>query len=164
MNNGVTRDEIREIFLQVAVYGGMLVCDRRRDLADAAVALGARASTSPKEIADKVDTVLASLPSPQASIDVATGSDGVARGTRVRRFVDLSTVGSRTARAITEDLGRRGIAALDSPVSGGVAGAEKGTLAVMVSGRAPTSTRLRLCSRRSAGRSSSATSRAPRRR
>ena len=112
----------------------VLVCDRRRDLADAAVDLGARASRSPKEIANQTDTVLASLPSLQASIDVATGSDGVAHGERVRRFVDLSTVGSRTAQTIAEALGRHGIAALDSPVSGGVAGAEKGTLAVMVSG------------------------------
>ena len=50
----------------------------RRDLrieriADAAVALGARALTSPKDIADQADTVLASLPTAQASIDVATG-------------------------------------------------------------------------------------------
>ncbi len=112
----------------------VLVCDRRRDLVDAAVALGARASNSPKQIADHADTVFASLPSLQASVDVATGPDGVVHGARVRRFVDLSTVGSRTAQTIAEALGRRGIATLDSPVSGGVAGADNGTLAVMVSG------------------------------
>lgn len=112
----------------------LLVCDKRSDIADAAVALGARALTSPKEIADQADTVLASLPTAQASIDVATGRDGVVDGARVRRFVDLSTVGSRTGQLVAEELARRGIAALDSPVSGGVAGAEKGTLAVMVSG------------------------------
>jgi 3-hydroxyisobutyrate dehydrogenase len=55
-------------------------------------------------------------------------------GDRIRRFVDLSTVGSRTSREVAKELGQRGIAALDCPVSGGVGGAEKGTLAVMVSG------------------------------
>ena len=110
------------------------VCDKRNDITEAAVALGARAMLSPREIADHVETVLASLPSLAASVDVATGSGGVADGARVRRFVDLSTVGSRTAATVSEALGRRGIAALDAPVSGGVAGADKGTLAVMVSG------------------------------
>src|SRR5262245_50634898 len=86
----------------------VLVCDKRSDIADAAVALGARALGSPKEIADQADTVLASLPSPAASIDVATGPDGVVHGTRVRRFVDLSTVGSQTAQTVAEALVRRG--------------------------------------------------------
>jgi len=112
----------------------VLVCDKRSEITDAAVGLGANTVASPKAIADEADTVLASLPSPAASIDVATGADGVVGGARVRRFVDLSTVGSRTAHTVAEALGRRGIAALDCPVSGGVAGAEKGTLAVMVSG------------------------------
>jgi 3-hydroxyisobutyrate dehydrogenase-like beta-hydroxyacid dehydrogenase len=56
----------------------VLVCDKRDDIVEAAVALGATAARSPKGIADQVDTVLASLPSIAASIDVATGSDGVA--------------------------------------------------------------------------------------
>jgi 3-hydroxyisobutyrate dehydrogenase-like beta-hydroxyacid dehydrogenase len=89
---------------------------------------------SPRAIAAHAETVLASLPSLQASIDVATGDDGVGHGGMVRRYVDLSTVGSRTARHVADVLAARGIAAFDSPVSGGVAGAGKGTLAVMVSG------------------------------
>ncbi|HEX3285646.1 MAG TPA: NAD(P)-dependent oxidoreductase [Mycobacterium sp.] len=112
----------------------VLVCDKRDDVVAAAVAAGARAMASPRAIAAHAETVLASLPSLQASIDVATGDDGVAHGGMVRRYVDLSTVGSRTARHVADALAARGIAAFDSPVSGGVAGAEKGTLAVMVSG------------------------------
>jgi 3-hydroxyisobutyrate dehydrogenase-like beta-hydroxyacid dehydrogenase len=112
----------------------VLVCDIRDDVVAAAVAAGARAMASPREIAGHTETVLASLPSLQASIDVATGPDGVVHGDRVRRYVDLSTVGSRTARHVADALAARDIAAFDSPVSGGVAGAEKGTLAVMVSG------------------------------
>jgi 3-hydroxyisobutyrate dehydrogenase-like beta-hydroxyacid dehydrogenase len=78
--------------------------------------------------------VLASLPSLQASLEVATGAGGVIEGRRVRRFVDLSTVGSHMAVRINDLLAKHDIVQLDSPVSGGVGGAEKGTLAVMVSG------------------------------
>jgi 3-hydroxyisobutyrate dehydrogenase-like beta-hydroxyacid dehydrogenase len=77
---------------------------------------------------------MASLPSLQASLEVATGANGVIEGKRVKRFVDLSTVGSAMAVRIHDLLGKRNIVQLDSPVSGGVGGAEKGTLAVMVSG------------------------------
>jgi hypothetical protein len=70
----------------------------------------------------------------QASLDVASGKDGVIEGKRVKRFVDLSTVGSQMAVRICDLLAKRNLVQLDSPVSGGVGGAEKGTLAVMVSG------------------------------
>jgi hypothetical protein len=77
---------------------------------------------------------MASLPSVQASIDVATGPDGVISGERVKRFVDFSTVGAPTAVRIHDLLAERSIAQVDCPVSGGVGGAQKGTLALMVSG------------------------------
>ncbi|KRQ02309.1 oxidoreductase [Bradyrhizobium pachyrhizi] len=112
----------------------LTVFDTGKDALDRLVALGAVAATSPKDIADRVETVMASLPSLQASLEVATGAGGVIEGTRVKRFIDLSTVGSRMAVNIHELLAKKNIVQIDSPVSGGVAGAEKGTLAVMVSG------------------------------
>jgi 3-hydroxyisobutyrate dehydrogenase-like beta-hydroxyacid dehydrogenase len=98
------------------------------------VALGAQAASSAKEVADHAETVLASLPTPAASRQVAIGPEGVIEGSRVKRYVDLSTVGSQTAVQIHDRLRERNIAAIDSPVSGGTGGAEKGALAVMVSG------------------------------
>jgi 3-hydroxyisobutyrate dehydrogenase-like beta-hydroxyacid dehydrogenase len=112
----------------------LVVFDRRKEVVDRLVALGARPASSPKDVADRAETVLASLPSLQASLDVATGKDGVIEGKRVKRFVDLSTVGSHMAVRIHDLLAKRNLVQLDSPVSGGVGGAEKGTLAVMVSG------------------------------
>ena len=112
----------------------LVVFDQRKQTMDKLVALGAQAASSPKDVADRVETVMASLPSLQASLDVATGNDGVIEGKRVRRFVDLSTVGSHMAVRIHDLLAKRNLVQLDSPVSGGVGGAEKGTLAVMVSG------------------------------
>src|SRR6266540_2818474 len=112
----------------------LVVFDQRKEAVDKLAALGAQAASSPKDVADRAETVLASLPSLQASLEVATGAGGVIEGKRVKRFVDLSTVGSQMAAKIHGLLAKKNIVQIDSPVSGGVGGAEKGTLAVMVSG------------------------------
>jgi 3-hydroxyisobutyrate dehydrogenase-like beta-hydroxyacid dehydrogenase len=112
----------------------LVVLDQRQEAVDKFVALGAEAASSPKEVADRTETVLASLPSLQASLEVAAGAGGVIEGRKIRRFVDLSTVGSQMAVRIHDLLAKNNIVQLDCPVSGGVGGAEKGTLAVMVSG------------------------------
>ena len=52
---------------------------------------------------------------------------------KVKIFIDVSTTGSTYAKRVAEGLKAKNIVAVDAPVSGGVAGAEKGTLAVMVS-------------------------------
>ena len=115
----------------------LVVYDTRDNVMQRIVASGAQAASAPKDVADRVQTILASLPSVQASVDVAAGSDGVIAGSKVERFVDLSTTGSPTAQQISEQLRERGIEMLDCPVSGGVHGATGGTLAMMVSGPRP---------------------------
>jgi 3-hydroxyisobutyrate dehydrogenase-like beta-hydroxyacid dehydrogenase len=112
----------------------LIVYDTRREAVDQLVALGAEAASSPKDVADRTETVMASLPSLDISLNVATGKDGVIDGRRVKRLVDLSTTGSQMAVKIHGLLAKKNIVQIDSPVSGGVGGAEKGTLAVMVSG------------------------------
>lgn len=112
----------------------LIAFDTRKEAVDRLVKLGADTASSPKDVADRAETVMASLPSLQASLEVATGKGGVIEGGRIKRFVDLSTVGSQMAVRIHDLLTKRNIVQLDSPVSGGVGGAEKGTLAVMVSG------------------------------
>jgi 3-hydroxyisobutyrate dehydrogenase-like beta-hydroxyacid dehydrogenase len=111
----------------------LTVCDSSSDAVARVVKLGARAAASPLEVANTVETVMASLPTPDIVLAIATAVSG---GARVKRFVDLSTTGSQVAQRTAELLKTRNIAQVDSPVSGGVAGAEKGTLAVMVSGPA----------------------------
>jgi 3-hydroxyisobutyrate dehydrogenase-like beta-hydroxyacid dehydrogenase len=110
------------------------VFDTRREPIERLVALGAEAANSVREVADRVETVMASLPTPDIVHAVAVGKGGLIEGNRIRRFVDLSTTGAVMAARIFETLGEREIVQIDSPVSGGVNGAEKGTLAVMVSG------------------------------
>jgi 3-hydroxyisobutyrate dehydrogenase-like beta-hydroxyacid dehydrogenase len=112
----------------------LTVFDARPEAMVPLLKLGAVAAKSPADVADRVETVMTSLPSLDIGLKVATGDDGLIRGNRVRRYVDLSTTGSRAAIRTAEILKERNIVQIDSPVSGGVAGAEKGTLAVMVSG------------------------------
>ena len=112
----------------------LIVHDSNAEAVKRLTALGAEAASSPRDVADRAETVMASLPSLDASLNVATGKDGVIDGSRVKRFIDLSTIGSHMAVRIHDLLAERNIAQLDSPVSGGVGGAEKGALAVMVSG------------------------------
>jgi hypothetical protein len=112
----------------------VLVFDTRREATDRLTALGGLARGSARAIADEVETVLASLPTPDVVLATATGIDGVIEGRSVRRFIDLSTTGAVMARRVFDALKARNIAQIDSPVSGGVTGAAKGTLAVMVSG------------------------------
>jgi len=117
------------------------------DTRDAATAplekRGARRASSAAEVGSLAETVLVSLPTPDIVRAVALGPNGVAQGTRVRRLVDLSTSGPRMAAEIAQELGARKIAFIDSPVSGGVAGARAGTLAVMTACARPEFERLR---------------------
>jgi len=112
----------------------VVVYDTRQEAIGNLAARGAAAARSPGEVADAAETVMASLPTPDVVLAVATGERGVIEGKRVRRFVDLSTTGAVMAQRIFKLLAARNIVQIDAPVSGGVTGAEKGTLAVMASG------------------------------
>lgn len=95
---------------------------------------GARIAKSPREAADQADIVFASLPTPAIVGEVLTGDAGLLNGTRCELVVDLSTTGSEVAADAARQLERAGKAMLDAPVSGGISGAEAGTLAIMCSG------------------------------
>lgn len=95
---------------------------------------GAERAGSAAEVGDTVEIVFVSLPTPDIVEKVILGEGGIAAGGKVRTIVDLSTTGPKTAVKIGEALGRQGKTLVDLPVSGGVAGAKAGTLAVMVSG------------------------------
>jgi 3-hydroxyisobutyrate dehydrogenase-like beta-hydroxyacid dehydrogenase len=92
---------------------------------------GARACASAAAVAEVADTVLVSLPTPDVVRAVA---DELRGGAAMRTFVDLSTTGPVVAAEVAAMLGEAGVDCLDAPVSGGVAGAEAGTLTIMAAG------------------------------
>jgi 3-hydroxyisobutyrate dehydrogenase-like beta-hydroxyacid dehydrogenase len=101
------------------------------------VSLGAQAGESPRAIAQACNIVFSSLPGPREIEQVALGAHGIIEAARPELiYVDLSTNSPTVARRVCAALAARGVTMLDAPVSGGVAGAERGTLAVMVGGAA----------------------------
>jgi 3-hydroxyisobutyrate dehydrogenase-like beta-hydroxyacid dehydrogenase len=96
------------------------------------VARGATPAGSPADVASNVDTIFMCLPTPDVVHAVALGDEGIVHGTSARTVIDLGTTGPRMERTIAGGLASRGITLVDSPVTGGIAGAIAGTLAVMV--------------------------------
>lgn len=94
---------------------------------------GAHRAKTVKEVASVAEIVMTSLPTPDVLQRVALGEDGVIHGSKVRTLVDLSTTGPAMANRVAAGLAERGIQWVDAPVSGGVAGAKGGTLAIMIS-------------------------------
>jgi 3-hydroxyisobutyrate dehydrogenase len=96
-----------------------------------------RVAGSPAEAAQDADVVITCLPLSRDVESLLDGPSGLLgsmkRGTTL---VDCTSGDPATSRRIAARLSEKGIDYLDAPVSGGVAGAEKGTLTVMVGGDA----------------------------
>ena len=112
---------------------GLTVYDTSEAAMAALEKLGARRAETPAAVASAAEVVIGSLPTPPIVQAVALGPKGVIEGSQVKIFIDVSTTGSVYAKRIAEGLAKKGIVQVDAPVSGGVKGAENGTLAVMVS-------------------------------
>lgn len=111
----------------------LVVLDVNAEAMDALVKAGAEQATSAKDVADRVDVVITSLPKPDIVIATALGDDGIAAGSRATIMLDVSTTGPSAAKQISEGLTAKGKQWVDCPVSGGIKGAVNGTLALMVS-------------------------------
>lgn len=83
-------------------------------------------------LAAQTETVFLSLPTPE--VVLAVGRALAKNPGTVKRVVDLSTTGPKSEMELADILKAAGIALVDSPVSGGVAGAKKGSLALMAAG------------------------------
>jgi 3-hydroxyisobutyrate dehydrogenase-like beta-hydroxyacid dehydrogenase len=116
----------------------LCVFDTNAEAMKPLAARGATIATSPEDVASSAEVVFMSLPTPGVVHAASLGERGIARGSKVNTLIDLSTTGPTVAATVARALADRKIAWVDSPVSGGVAGATKGTLAVMVSCAQPT--------------------------
>ena len=111
----------------------LLVHDVSPAAVAALVAKGAEAAGSAAALGERCETVFMSLPTPAIVRDSASD---VASGGAPRILCDLSTSGPQLAQALHDTLTPKGIASFDAPVSGGIRGAEQGTLAIMAGGPA----------------------------
>ncbi len=109
----------------------VLVHDISADAVARLAALGAEAAGSAAALGERCDIVFMSLPMPPIVRDAAAM---VVSGGSPRIVCDLSTSGPALAQELHELLTPKGIASFDAPVSGGIRGAEQGTLALMAGG------------------------------
>ncbi|MEU0074496.1 NAD(P)-dependent oxidoreductase [Streptomyces sp. NPDC006332] len=102
---------------------------------DEAAAAGMHPATGPGDAATGVDAVLVMVATPQQLHDAVLGEGGVTEGIAAGTgCVIMSTVGVDAVRTVAEALVDRGVEVLDVPVTGGVAGAEAGTLTLLAGG------------------------------
>lgn len=96
---------------------------------------GAKAASSPRDVASQVDVLITMLPnSPDVEL-VALGKDGIIEGARRGLlYIDMSTISPIVSQKVGEALGEKGARMLDAPVSGGEKGAIEGALSIMVGG------------------------------
>lgn len=99
-----------------------------------AAALGTATAAGPAQAVAGAEVAITSLPSPEAVAAVVRElGAAAAAGTTV---IDMSTSPPSLMRELAAELEPQGIDFLDAPVSGGPVGAEAGTLAIMVGGKA----------------------------
>jgi 2-hydroxy-3-oxopropionate reductase len=113
----------------------LVVHNRSQEIIGHLVSEGAKAASSPKEVAEQVDFVFTNLPDSPDVEKVALGENGIIHGAHEGLiFIDNSTIKPETARMLATKLAEAGVLALDAPVSGGDVGARNGTLTIMVGG------------------------------
>jgi 3-hydroxyisobutyrate dehydrogenase-like beta-hydroxyacid dehydrogenase len=113
----------------------VIVNDLRRAASAPHLKAGAAWADSARQVAEAADVVFTSLPGPREVEEVALAEDGLLAGMcRGSVWFDLSTNSPAMVRRLYERFAANGVAMLDSPVSGGPAGAKSGKLALWVGG------------------------------
>jgi len=113
----------------------LVVHNRSRAPVDELVRAGARASTSPREVAAQCEVLVTMLPNSPDVEQVALGKDGIIEGARRGLiYVDMSTISPIVSQKVGKALAASGVTMLDAPVSGGEKGAIDATLSIMVGG------------------------------
>jgi len=93
---------------------------------------GARVATSPADAARGADVVITCLPTSREVESLLDGDDGLLAGIADGvLFIDCTSGDPATSKRIAGRLSARSVAFMDAPVSGGVSGAQQGTLTVM---------------------------------
>ncbi len=109
----------------------LLVHDPRPEAMAPFAARGAIACASPAAVAAEASIIFACLPTAKISEAVAAE---VAHGAALQIYAEMSTIGREAVERIAALLAAQGKACVDSPISGGPAGARAGTLAMMAAG------------------------------
>ena len=117
---------------------------RRPEVAEPLIKAGAKAYTSPKELASEADVIITMVPATADVEEVILGEQGLIHSAKPGTIViDMSTISANATQKIAKELEKKQIEMLDAPVSGGEQGAITGGLSIMVGGKADTLERIR---------------------
>ena len=134
-------------FIGVGVMGGPMVLNlmkkgfdvsvytRTKSKAQAVLDAGAHWCDTVAEAAKGRDVVITIVGYPKDVEEVYFGENGIIENADAGTvLIDMTTTSPRLSQRIYEEAAKKGLPALDAPVSGGDVGAQKGTLAIMVGG------------------------------
>lgn len=125
MGNGMSKNVLK-------AAGSLLVSDLSDEAKELLRKEGADVAENNAQVAKECDVIFLSLPAPQHVRAVVAGPDGLIENAKAGTYIiDLSTVDSTTSEEMAAEAEKKGVIYIDLPVSGGVAGAQKGTLALM---------------------------------
>jgi len=97
--------------------------------------LGAKVAKSPKELAEKTDLIITSLPSPEVSAEVMESEDGILNGLSENKiWLEMSTTDEDEVKRLGNKVISKKAIPLDGPVSGGCHRAATGNIAIFVGG------------------------------
>jgi 2-hydroxy-3-oxopropionate reductase len=113
----------------------VVVFHRRPEQLERLTSAGAVAAPDIASLAAAAGLVMCMLPAAEHVREVLAGEGGVLSAAREGVLVvDSSTTGPAPARQMAQMCAARGVRFIDAPVSGGVVGAERGELSIMVGG------------------------------
>ena len=126
----------RPMAAHLAARDSLTVWNRTAELArDFAARHGAVAAATPRDAAADAEVVITCLPTSREVEMLLEGPEGLERGLIPGALlIDCTSGDPATSRRIANRLAARGVSFVDAPVSGGVSGAESGTLTIMVGG------------------------------
>lgn len=114
----------------------MVVTTHNKETLKEMEALGAKAVTCGREVAEEADVIITMLPNSPQVREVALGEGGIIEGGKEGSIlIDMSSIDPTESKAISAELAKKGIDMLDAPVSGGEPKAIDGTISVMVGGK-----------------------------
>jgi 2-hydroxy-3-oxopropionate reductase len=109
---------------------------RRPEITEPLIKAGAKAYSSPKELASHVDVIITMVGATADVEEVLLGKDGIVQTAKPGTIViDMSTISASETQRIAVLLAKKDIDMLDAPVSGGEQGAISGSLSIMVGGK-----------------------------
>tara|TARA_B100001029_G_scaffold8859_1_gene6204 strand:- start:1292 stop:2233 length:942 start_codon:yes stop_codon:yes gene_type:complete len=113
----------------------LTVRDLDKKLTKPFIDLGAKVANTPKELTEKVDLIITSLPSPKICAEVMEGENGILEGLSENKiWLEMSTTDESEVKRLGKKVIEKKAIPLDGPVSGGCHRAATGNIAIFVGG------------------------------